>query len=715
MQLDGTRTIRSSCLAVTFIARQFGVRINADFVENSIKRGDLTNSKELSNFFDNQGVITLTRKSKITDLQNKNYLYPCVCIMKSGQAYILIGMTPSDTGENKFLAIDPTDPSAAVQPFPENEFVEQWSRKLILVSPKGQNLSLNRPFDLAWFVPELARFKGALFLTLIVSVIVHALGITPIIFIQIALDKVLGYQALGTLYVLTLGVVLALIFLGILGFIRDYVISHVSSVIEARLTGDAFDKLLKLPSQTFQTTASSEIEAQVNAVTSIRLFLARQVLTNLYDATGILLFLPVLFGYSPTLALVVILFAILQGLVDLASKKQAQALAAVTSAAASSRNSTLRETITGIDTVKTLSQEPVQRRSWREATAKFIRANAHSTRASAVSTNINLMLMNLMTVAIIFTGINLVFAGMVSAGAIISCNMLGAKVVAPVKGLITFFADLKSIVGAMERLATIWNANPERLGIGPQRVISGEFALNNVSVKFGEKSALNGVNGNIPGRKMIGVVGPSGAGKTTLLRLLQGLIKPSSGIVEIDGNNLSSLDLNFYRQQVVLLDTFPTFFSGTIEENIRRARPNISGDEFDEIAEMSGLSLISNSLPEGLSTRLDVTASSLSQSHKLIVALARSLASSPNLILIDEAINNLDKFSQIHFLENLNKIALGKTLVMVSNDLRLLPSFDWILVMEHGEITDQGNHADLIKSSDLYQKLYETEQNLSKF
>ncbi|MEK9942978.1 MAG: ATP-binding cassette domain-containing protein, partial [Gammaproteobacteria bacterium] len=178
-----------------------------------------------------------------------------------------------------------------------------------------------------------------------------------------------------------------------------------------------------------------------------------------------------------------------------------------------------------------------------------------------------------MTVAIIFTGINLVFAGMVSAGAIISCNMLGAKVVAPVKGLITFFADLKSIVGAMERLATIWNANPERLGIGPQRVISGEFALNNESVKFGEKSALNGVNGNIPGRKMIGVVGPSGAGKTTLLRLLQGLIKPSSGIVEIDGNNLSSLDLNFYRQQVDLLDTFTTFFSGTIEENIILARP----------------------------------------------------------------------------------------------------------------------------------------------
>lgn len=327
----------------------------------------------------------------------------------------------------------------------------------------------------------------------------------------------------------------------------------------------------------------------------------------------------------------------------------------------------------------------------------------------------NSTLMNLMTVAIIFTGINLVFAGLLSAGAIISCNMLGAKVVAPVKGLITFFADLQSISGAMEKLGSVWNANPERGGLGPQKIITGDFHFKNLSVKFGEATALNEIEGETPARKKIGVVGPSGAGKTTLLRLMQGLIKPSSGLVEVDGNNLASLDLNFYRQQVCLLDNNPTFFAATIEENIRRARPNISETEFEEVLDISGLSIISKSLPDGLATKLDITASSLSQSHKLIAAMARGLASAPNLVLIDETITSLDKFSQIHFLEKLDQLCAGKTLIMASNDLRFLPSFDWILVMDNGRIVDQGTHEELVNISEIYKKLYESERALSIF
>ena len=716
MAIDISRTIRSSCLAVTFIARQFGVRINADFVENTLKNGSLSNPKEFTDFFTQQGILTKARKTKISDLKEKRYLYPCVGIMKTGQALILIGTQSSADGKSAtFLSIDPVDPTAEVHKHNEAEFSEKWAGKIIIVAPKSETASMDRAFDWSWFYPELSRFKGALFFTFIISLLVHALGIAPIIFIQIALDKVLGYEAVGTLYVLTGAVTIALLFLGVLGFVRDYVVNHVTSVIEARLTGDAFDKILHLPAQMFQVTPPSEMEAKVQSITTIRTFLSRQVLTNIFDATGILVFLPVLIGYSPVLALVVIGFSILQGLVDLVSKKQGQALGGATAAANTARNATLRETISGIDTVKTLSQEPVQRRQWRDSTAKFIRASGTSTKVTNISTNINSTLMNLMTVAIIFTGINLVFAGAVSAGAIISCNMLGAKVVAPVKGLITFFADLKSIAGAMERLGSIWNANPERAGLGPQKVISGDFHFKDLSVKFGDKLALEKVNGDIPGRKKIGIVGPSGAGKTTLLRLLQGLIKPSEGLVEIDGNNLASLDLSFYRHQVCLLDNTPTFFSSTIEENIRRARPSISETEFEEVLDISGLNTISKSLPEGLATHLDVTGSSLSQSHKLIVAMARGLASAPNLILVDETINNMDKFSQIHFMKNLDRLGVGKTLIMVSNDLRFVPGFDWILVMDKGQIVDQGTHDDLVKKSPLYSQLYESERELSNF
>jgi ATP-binding cassette subfamily B protein len=337
-----------------------------------------------------------------------------------------------------------------------------------------------------------------LFLTFIVSIIVHALGIAPIIFIQISLDKVLGYEAKATLYVLTAAVTIALIFLGVLGFVRDYVINHISSSIEARLSGDAFDKLLHLPAQVFQVSTPGEMEAKVYATNTIRSFLSREVLTNLFDATGILVFLPVLIGYSPILALVIVAFSIVQGLVDLFSKKQAMGFSQATSVFNSARSSTLRETIHGIDTVKTLSQEPVQRRLWRDATAKLIRLNDTAAGVSNIGKNVNATLMNLMTVTIIFTGITLVFAGSLSAGAIISCNMLGAKVVAPVKGLITFFSDLRSISGAMEKLGSVWNAAPERSGLGPQKIITGDFHFKGLSVKFGEAVALDMIDGDIP-------------------------------------------------------------------------------------------------------------------------------------------------------------------------------------------------------------------------
>jgi ABC-type bacteriocin/lantibiotic exporter with double-glycine peptidase domain len=716
MALDSARIIRSSCLAVTFISRQFGVRINADFVENTLKQGSLSTPKEFNDFFQQHGVLTKPRNIDITNLFEKSYLFPCVGIMKTGQALILIGTKDSDDGNTKnILSVDPLDPTAKVGVTTAKEFEDTWVGKIIMVAPKNENASLDRTFDLEWFYPEFSRFKGVLFLTFIMSLIIHALGIAPIIFIQISLDKVLGYEATATLYVLTGAVTIALLFLGVLSFVRDYVIDHISSAIEARLAGDAFDKLLRLPSQVFQVAAPGEMESKIQSINTIRSFLSRQVLTNLFDATGILVFLPVLIGYSPVLALVIVFFSIVQGLVDLYTKKKVAAAGGETSKVFGAKNSTLRETVSGIDTVKTLSQEPLQRRLWRDATAKYIRISGSTTEVSNIGKSVNATLMNLMTVAIIFTGINLVFAGLLSAGAIISCNMLGAKVVAPVKGLITFFADLQSISGAMEKLGSVWNANPERGGLGPQKIITGDFQFKGVSVKFGDATALEQVDGKVPGRKKIGVVGPSGAGKTTLLRLMQGLIKPSSGLVEVDGNNLASLDLNFYRQQVCLLDLHPTFFAATIEENIRRARPNISETEFEEVLDISGLSTISKSLPDGLATQLDITANSLSQSHKLITALARGLASAPNLILIDETVNNLDKFSQIHFLEKLDQLCAGKTLIMASNDLRFLPGFDWILVMDNGRIVDQGTHEELVDKSEIYKQLYESERALSIF
>ena len=708
-----SRSVRSSAIGVTFIARQFGVLVNADAVEEAIKSGTLASTKDFVDYFFKQGVLVRLGKLAFRDLLAKKYIFPCVSIMKDGRSFILIGVDATNGPDKaEIIAIDPLDPTAKPARISLPEFTDDWSGQVILVSHSSGEAAKDRAFDWKWFLPELYRFKGIMAVTFLISLLLHGTALAPIIYIQIALDKVLGYEAMSTLYVLTSGVVLVLIFNGFLTYGRDYVINHISTVIESRLTGDMFDKLLDLPAQTFQTTNPGEMEGRVQSVVSVRTFFSRQILTTLYDATGILVFVPILFGYSPILALVAVGFAILQGLIDLASKHRQREIGKAVGEANQNRVRTLRETIASIDAVKSLSQEPIQRREWRSAAARSIRCNVNMFKATNVSSSINATLSSLMTIAIVFIGIMLVFAGSLSAGAIISCNMLAARVVGPTKKLITFFADTHTISGPMEQISSIWNANPERVGSGSQHVITGDYNFRDVTVRFGDHEALKNVNLNIPARNKVAVVGPSASGKTTLLRLLQGLLKPSEGFIDIDGVNLASLDLNYYRSQVSFVDIYPTFFAGTIEENIRRVRPNLSAREMEVIIEISGLGNLVKSLQDGLSTEIDQTASNLSQSHKVVVGLARAMAADPNLLLLDETFSSLDKQAQVHLKTNMDEIARGRTVIATILDMRLIEDFDWIVVLDQGKVAGQGRHDELLAHCLPYAELWELEKKI---
>jgi ATP-binding cassette subfamily B protein len=413
------------------------------------------------------------------------------------------------------------------------------------------------------------------------------------------------------------------------------------------------------------------------------------------------------------LTLVVLCFAVLQGSIELMSKLRQRELGKGVGEANQKRMRSLRETVGGIDAVKVLSQEPIQRKEWRSNAANSIRRNFHILTAGNMTSAINGTLSSLMTVSIVFTGILLVFAGSLSAGAIISCNMLGGKIVSPIKGLITFFADTSTIAGAMDSIGSIWNANPERVGGGSQHVMTGKFDIRDVNVKFGDHDALSNVNMTIPARGKVAIVGPSASGKSTLLRLLQGLLKANEGVVEVDGNNLASIDINHYRSQVALVDLSPTFFAGTIDQNIRRVRPNISEREFEAVLDHSGLATLSKDLADGLSTEIDQTASNLSQSHKITVALARSLATDPNLLLLDETFNTMDKATQVYLKGKIDEISDGRTLVATIHDFRWLGKFDWIVVLDKGSVVGQGAHDDLMKNCPLYSEMWELEEKIS--
>ncbi len=708
------RLLRSGALGVIAIARQFGVRITADAIEAALAQGNIKSPKDLEKTFAGVGVVAQFRRVKSKNLQDKLYYYPCVALFNDGTARIVVNPVKNESEPPAFICIDPLDPNSTVETLTEVDFLGAWTGLIILVSKRTGLMAQDRFFEWRWFVPELLRHKWLLAITALTSVIIHLIGLAPIVFIQISFDKVLGYGAISTLYILATGVVLAIIFGGVLNFSRDYIINFIATSVEARLSGDLFDKLLALPAQTFQTTPASELEGTLQTASSFRMFISRQVLTNLFDAVGILIFVPILFGYSPTLALIAIGFAASTGLISLFVKLRERDLVKEIGEAEGAKVRSMRESITGIETIKTFSLEDKQRRDWRQISAQAIHRNTKRTLLNNILGSISSTLQQSMTICLIFVGVILVMGGNLSAGAIIACSMLGGKIAGPIRQLITFFADLDGINRSLELAGKTWNGPTERGSLGAQHVVTGQIVLRDVTINFENKKALDTVSLTIPARSKIAVVGASASGKSTLLRMFQGLLYPNSGIMEVDGENVRSLDISNYRNQIAMVDTHSVFFTGTIEENLRIVKPNISDRELEEALHLSGFSRMVKNFPDGLSTEINQFGAPLSEGNRIALSIARNLISRPRILLLDEALASLDKSSQVWLFENLKEITRGRTLILATHDLRYTANFDSIIVLESGRLAGQGTHLELLKNCDAYKDLWQLDRSLTR-
>jgi ATP-binding cassette subfamily B protein len=635
-------------------------------------------------------------------------VFPVMARMSDGSGVIVVGV--KEEGEGKVAVVDPGSEEAGVAMLDRDAFCRRWQGETLFLKRNHAMSDPNQPFSLRWFIPEILKQKAAFRDIAITAIMLHLLALASPIFFQLVIDKVLVHHSVPTLWVLTAGIVVALLFEAAFGFLRQYLALAATNKIDMRLTRRVFSHLLSLPIDYFESTTAGVVNRHMQQLERIRSFLTGRLFFTALDATALIIFLPIMFAYSAKLASITLVFTCLIAAVVGALVPAYQRRLNKLYTAEGMRQSMLVETIHGIRTVKALAIEPAQRRTWDQRSADAISSHFEVGRISIIGNSITDLLGKLLPVAIIVIGAQDVFDQTLTVGVLIAFQMLSGRVVQPLVQIVGLVNEYQETALSVRMLGEVMNRPPEgragSAGLRPQ--LQGRISFEEVAFRYpgAPSNALDHASFTIPAGAVVGIVGRSGSGKTTLTKLIQGLYPLQGGIIRFDNTDAREIELSHLRRQigVVLQENF--LFRGTVRENIAATRPDASFEDIVEAAEAAGAAEFIERLPHGYDTMLEENASNLSGGQKQRLSIARSLLAKPRILILDEAASALDPESEAIFIRNLSRIAVGRTVIMISHRLSTLVNAHAILVMQQGRLMDSGRHEELLARCSTYQQLW---------
>lgn len=634
-------------------------------------------------------------------------VFPLMARLNNGNAVIIVG-AKADTA--KVALIDPLIDGASVSLMERAQFCGMWSGEVVFIKRHHALTDQNQPFSLRWFIPEILKQKAAFRDIAIAAIAMHFLALASPMFFQLVIDKVLVHQSSSTLTVLGVGIVIALVFDSLFGFLRQILTLAATNKIDMRLTRRTFGHLLSLPIDYFETTTAGVITRHMQQLEKIRGFLTGRLFFTALDTTALLIFLPILFTYSVKLALITLAFTVLIGAIVAAMIPTFQRRLSALYAAEGKRQGMLVETVHGMRTVKALAIEPTQRKLWDQRSAEAISMHFKVGQISITGNAITDFLGKLLPVVIIVLGAQAVFEQTLTVGALIAFQMISGRVIQPLIAIVGLVNEYQETALSVRMLGEVMNRAPEgRPGAGGLRPqLDGNISFDQVTFRYpgSTTAALDRASFTIAAGTVVGIVGRSGSGKTTLTKLIQGLYGLQEGIIRFDSVDAREIDLSHLRRQigVVLQENF--LFRGTVRENIAATKSNASFEEIVEAAAAAGADEFIERMPQGYDTLLEENAANLSGGQKQRLSIARALLSKPRILILDEAASALDPESEAIFIRNLSRIAVGRTVIMISHRLSTLVNADAILVMQQGSLVDSGRHEQLLDTSSTYQHLW---------
>jgi len=635
---------------------------------------------------------------------------PAIAALKDG-GFLLLGKV----GDDKVVVQSTKTPRPELMSRADLEAI--WDGRIVLMTRRASLTELSRRFDITWFVGAIHKYRQQLAEVLLGSFFLQLFALASPLFFQVVIDKVLVHRSMGTLDVMVIGLLGIALFETILGILRTYLFSHATNRIDVELGARLFQHLLALPTAYFQSRRVGDSVARVRELESIRNFLTSSALTLVIDLFFTVVFLGVMFLYSPLLTGIVLAgFPFYVG-ISAGVTPQFRRLLDEKFKRGAENQAFLVESVTGVETLKAMAVEPQMQRRWEEQLAGYVAASFRVLRLGNTASNSVQFVSKVVMAGILYFGARLVISGDLTVGELVAFNMLAGRVSQPVLRLAQIWQEFHQAKLSVERLGDILNTPPEPK-FNPARAalpaIRGDVTFDHVVFRYriDGPEVLHDVSFSVSAGQVIGIVGPSGSGKSTVAKLVQRLYIPERGRVLVDGVDLAMVDTSWLRRQVGSVLQENVLFNQSIRDNIALPDPSMPIEQVVEAAKLAGAHDFILELPEGYDTVVGERGASLSGGQRQRIAIARALVTNPRILIFDEATSALDYESERIIQENMQRIAQGRTVFIIAHRLSTVRRSNRIITIDRGRLVEDGTHDELIKKGGRYATLHRVQADI---